>query len=102
MSKPNLVPRRPFRFFASLPESQRKSVLNTVIYMGEHGFHAKTIAKVAGLTPSQVYAICSKFGVRLRAYRDGRSEPAERVILRSPIVKVKKIKSPTSLRRVLS
>jgi len=98
MSK-DLVPRRPPRFFATLPEKQRKSVLNTILYLGEHGFHAKTIAKVAGITPSQVYAVCAKFGVKLRAYRDGEGETAERVILRSPVLKVRKI---VSLSKVLS
>lgn len=91
MPKQDLVPRRPPRMFAKMEERQRTSLLNTVIFLGERGFHAKTIAKVAGITPSQVYAICNKFQVRLRAYRDGKTEPAEQIIRKSPTITVRMV-----------
>jgi hypothetical protein len=77
--------------FATMPPKERKSLLNTVIYLGERGFHAKTIATVAGITPGQVYAICGKFQVKLRSYRDGKTEPAEQIIRHSPILEVRKL-----------
>lgn len=91
MQKKDLVPRTPPKMFKTLPEKQRKSLFQTVLYLGERGFHAKTIAKVAGITDGQVYAICNKFQVKLRSYRDGKTEPAEQIIRRSPILEVRKI-----------
>jgi hypothetical protein len=91
MKTKDLVPRHPIRMFATMEKKARNSLLNTVIYLGERGFHAKTIAKVAGITPSQVYAICNKFQVKLRAYRDGQTEPAERIIRKSPTITVRMV-----------
>jgi len=51
---------------------------------------------------SQVYAICGRFGVKLRAYRDGVGEVAEKVILRTSVVAVKKIKTEKGVRRLMS
>jgi len=98
MQKKDLVPRRPIRMFATMPEKERQSLLSTVIYLGERGFHAKTIAKVAGIEPGQVYAICNKFQVKLRAYRDGKTEPAEQIIRKSPVLKIRKVRLEEVLR----
>ncbi len=91
MQKADLVARRPTRMFAKMEPKQRDSLLKTIVYLGENGFHAKTIAKAAGVPVGQVYAVCAKFQVRLRDYRDGRNDRAEEVIFRAPYVAVKKV-----------
>lgn len=86
-----MVDRRPPRMFAKMEPKQRDSLLRTIVFLGEYGFHAKTIAKAAGIPVGQVYSVCAKFQIKLRDYRDGKGDVAERVIFRSPYLAVKKI-----------
>jgi hypothetical protein len=67
---------------------RRNTLRSSVIYLGERGFHASTIARITDLTKSQVYYICRQVGVKLRAYRDGDNEIAEVVIRLTPCVKM--------------
>ena len=70
----------------------RRLLLTEVDRLGAHGFHAQTIADVCGISRSQVYQITKKLGFRLRDYRDGATMPAQRIILRTPRVKIKKLR----------
>jgi hypothetical protein len=54
--------------------------------LGQYGFHGKTIAKIVSqpghsVSVSTVYRVCKQSGFRLRDYRDGLGEPAERVLV---------------------
>jgi len=65
---------------------KRDRILSTIMYMGLRGFHAQTIADWCGITKGQVYIVCRKQRIRLRDYRDGKTEPAEYVLARAPVV----------------
>jgi hypothetical protein len=58
------------------------------MYLAERGFHGHTIAKHTGLSVSQVYYGCKQLGIRLRDYRDGVGEIAERIIAVTPCVRM--------------
>lgn len=90
---------RPPKMFAKMEPKRRDSLLKTIIYLGEAGFHARTIARVAGVTAGQVYAVCAKFQIKLRAYRDGRNETAERVIVRAPFLAIRKVDLSEELKK---
>jgi hypothetical protein len=68
------------RMFKNEPEERRKSIYDTVQYLGERGFHAHTISKVAGISISQVYTACRQMQIRLRDYRDGFGKPAVDIV----------------------
>ena len=87
----DMVDRRPVKMFAKMETKQRDSLLRTIVFLGENGFHARTIARAAGVTVGQVYAVCAKFQIKLRSYRDGKNETAERVIVRAPYLAIKKV-----------
>jgi hypothetical protein len=57
-----------------------------ILTLAGYGFHAATIAdwveQAIGetVTASQVYACCSKHGVRLRDYRNGKTPIAQKIL----------------------
>ena len=51
-----------------------------VLYLVEHGFHGKTIARACGVRLGDVYYIARQAGMRLRDYRDGKTDAAVRVM----------------------
>ena len=58
-----------------------------VIGLAMRGFHAKTIARRAGLDKVyHVYNICYKHDIRLRDYRDGKTSIAKQVITEEELV----------------
>lgn len=81
------------RILKRLPERVRDKVESDVLYLAERGFHARTIAKIVGfgLTAGSVYYITGRGGLSLRDYRDGKTQPAKKILA---VVKgrVKKIK----------
>jgi hypothetical protein len=72
-----------------MPTQKRARVVqSSVIYLAERGFHARTIARRTGLSVNQIYNACRKLGIRLRDYRDGVGEIAERIIQATPCVRM--------------
>lgn len=76
----------------------RRELETSIIYLGEHGFHGRTIAQKLGCSDGTVYHVCYKSGVKLRDYRDGKNEVAERIIARTPAIQRHRVKT---LRREL-
>lgn len=65
-----------------------KTLLDSVYYLANRGFHGDTIARATGLTKSQVYYRTGQLKIHLRAYRDGRSDVAKQFIAVTPCVEV--------------
>jgi hypothetical protein len=65
---------------------------SSIIYFGERGFHASLIADKTGLEKGQVYYACRKLGIRLRDYRNGLGEVAERIVAVAPCVRVRTVR----------
>ncbi len=76
-------------FKREAPE-RRASLYRTVEYMALRGFHASTVARVCGITVSQVYTACRQMRIKLRAYRDGDGPVATQVLRVAPVVVSKK------------
>lgn len=72
--------------FKREPAERRDSLYRTVEYMALRGFHASTIARVCGITVSQVYTACGQMRIKLRAYRDGVRPVAREVLAVAPVV----------------
>lgn len=70
--------------------SRYKSLFDSIQFLGEHGFHAQTIADVCGITKNEVYIACAKLKIRLRDYRDGRNWIAKKIIVQTPKIIVSK------------
>ena len=70
--------------FKTQPQERRASLYRTVEYLAQHGFHAQTIADVAGISKSQVYTATHHMQIKLRAYRDGHGAVAPNVIKGAP------------------
>ena len=84
--------REPRVIMARLEPDLRQMVIDTIYYMAEYGFFAKTIAKVAGVSPGQVYFYCRKLGIRLTSYRRGDGKVAKALISRAPMNHSRKFK----------
>ena len=65
-----------------------KTLLDSVYYLANRGFHGDTIARATGLTKSQVYYRTGRLKIHLRAYRDGNSMIAKQFIAVTPCVRV--------------
>lgn len=63
-----------------------KTLLDSVGYLAERGFHGETIARATGLSKGQVYYRTGQLGIPLRSYRDGVSKIAKTFIAVTPCV----------------
>lgn len=70
--------------------SFKDPIFRRVVYMIEHGFHRQVIADQTGVTPYRISKISKAIGTRLRDYRDGKTEAAERIILKAPHARIRK------------
>ena len=66
-----------------------KILLDSVRYLADWGFSARMIAKWTGLSEGQVAYRIRKMDMSLRAYRDGDSDGAHRVVMMTPCVKMR-------------
>jgi len=67
-----------------------RTVDEVVEGLGRWGMHAKTIARVTGLSEGQVRYRLKEKGVRLREYRDGRNREGRGVLWRVAGVRVRR------------
>ena len=79
------MPRRSYRRLG-------RAVRSSIVYFGERGFHASLIAEKTNLDVRQVYYACHRLGIRLRDYRDGKGEIAERIVSVAPCVNVRRVR----------
>lgn len=63
------------------------ALLRTVDELGRRGLYTKAIARVTGLSLSQVAYRLKRLEVKLGAYRDGASQEAQRWIEATPCAK---------------
>ncbi len=57
--------------FRAMDEKIRAHLYRGVEFLALRGLHAKAIASLMGMTPSQIYQACGHMKIRLRDYRDG-------------------------------
>jgi hypothetical protein len=65
---------------------RRVSLFRTIRYYIERGFHAWKIAEICGCSEGNVYTAAAKLQMRLRDYRDGKGDVAERIIQVAPSI----------------
>lgn len=65
-------------------KNESEVLLGSVRYMAERGFHARTIARVTGLSVGQVSYRIHALGLALRAYREGDTAVAKGYIKVAP------------------
>lgn len=75
-----------------------RSVDASILMLGEHGFHAHTIADMTGISRSMVYSVLRRSGISLRDYRNGDTDAAKRVIGCASVIKMKLVPTVKKMR----